>query len=179
MNSQTPARQLLVEAACVLLMCASITRLLALDIGELQLRRQTRARQEMMPAVGSLDGIDAKGLPATAVATGGGYSLLFAVHASRIAEDVTFWNDVMRLADVGAAPIEYIGICDAGSACNEAQPTAMFRILGYLDPFEMRILSRGDAHNEALLYHGSSLASRAKLVAEPRAMADAVGKGLR
>ncbi len=71
--------------------------------------------------------------------------------------------------------IEYWGICDSGAECNRYQPEALFTIVGYLEPFEMRIAADAEADGTVLLYgHGSRLEGRIPRVGSPSAQASLV-----
>jgi hypothetical protein len=71
--------------------------------------------------------------------------------------------------------MQYWGICDAGAKCFPSQQEARFVILGYLDPFEMRIVAEAHDREEALLYnHLNILAAR---IPRARAASALSGRG--
>lgn len=85
--------------------------------------------------------------------------LLFVVHSASAPADVRFWDRTVSL--VARAPggdrISFWGICDGGAACSRYRPNAAFTMLGYLDPYEMRMMALAEARREALLYRGPKL----------------------
>jgi hypothetical protein len=130
---------------------------------ELEQLRAIRAVASRISRDSDLEGIGAGGrskkpeLAPNGDLKAGGYLLLFAVHRKNVEAEVRFWNGVIALEPNGSAhaPIQYWGVCDAGSSCDPYQPVAQFSILGYLDPYQMRILVNADDRHEALLYDRS------------------------
>lgn len=55
-------------------------------------------------------------------------------------------------------------MCDRGHACDERLPAARFIILGFMDPYQMRIMATASDDAIALLYRGDYLAGRITLL---------------
>jgi hypothetical protein len=133
----------------------------------------------LTPKIGSFVGIDTQGDDKKPNLDDNGHLLLFVIHHNRIHSDIQSWNHVIILASqarpqVGAR-IEYWGICDCGAECNPYQREAHFTILGYLEPFEMRVVADADAKDEALLYdHRNVLDARIARAACPTAQANLI-----
>lgn len=145
---------------------------------ELEQSRAIRAVASRISRDSDLEGIDANGkskkpeLAPNGDLKGGGYLLLFVLHHQDLGREVRFWNDVIALDSSSgpAIPFQYWGVCDAASTCDSYQPVAQFSILGYLDPYQMRILVNADSRREALLYD-RSLWLQARVPAQADALA--------
>lgn len=148
--------KLILTLLCILMLVAGAARLAILDRKELQLYRSGQNESALSPGVGSFIGIGARADRKEATIDGNGHLLVFAIHHDRIAGDVQYWNSVIHSLSLNpkipGASFQYWGICDAGAACNQQQLGAKFDILGYLDPYEMRIVAEADGKNKALLY---------------------------
>lgn len=164
------------HVACLVLLLVTAARLFALDVGELNRLRAIRTSNEMMPRFGSLFGIDPKGKLVQADFARFSHVLMFVIHSERAAEEVAYWNGVV--AGLGnSSSIDYWGICNAGAACNELQSSAHFRILGFLDSYQMHIIGNADSRSEALLYDNKQTVTvTLARVASPQEMANAISK---
>lgn len=164
----------------VLLMSAIHASLRIADASDA--RRHRRAFDAQIPPDSSLGGVDGAGnIVSPAWGAGGeltgSYLLVFAIHSRQAGQDIAYWNRVIELVSrAPAAPaIEYWGICDMGNACDAPRPAARFRILGYLEPYQMRIAASAEAIREALLYRDDlRLQSRVKVLQDPAAEAQAI-----
>ena len=156
----------------------SSIRLEALDVEELQQYRASKSQNALIPPDSSLIGIDANGdikKPNAAHdghLTNKGHLLVFVIHHGAAMQDIEYWNrviDKVSRSDSGyGAAVQYWGICDDGTACNLYQPVANFSIVGYLDPYEMRVVAESDFSHDALLYDDSTkLVGRIERVANP------------
>jgi len=124
--------------------------------------KETKNERAFNPPDGSLDGIDGEGrhispaLDPDGKLKGRGYLVTFVIHHSEISKDVTFWNKVVaslvRACPSSLVPIQYWGICDDGSYCSTYQTRAQFQMVGYLDPYEMHTVARGDTAHQVILY---------------------------
>ncbi len=121
---------------------------------------------------GSLTGVDTGGKVREADPNGASRFLLFVIRAERAANDVEFWNKVVRQVAAKSASIDYWGICDSGAECDEYQSVATFAILGHLNPYQMRIVAEAHEESEVLLYDESNtLVSRIGRVPDASTMA--------
>ena len=139
--------------------CVYLGRTVANEIRAYKARRDS---SEYLPRDGSLNGIatDGKivsaGGGAHAPLQGEGYLLLFVIDAAKGMEDIRHWNNVIQTATAALHPggrsIQYWGICNAADACNQYQPFASFRIVAFLDPYQMHIVAKTIQDRGALLY---------------------------
>lgn len=168
---------------CLLLL--SGVRLKTLIVDEWQRDRMSRKQNDLVPADSSLVGIDSSGrikkpeFGRDGQLAGAGYLLIFVIHRDKATQEIMYWNRVIdSLSELHPAlgeRMQWWGICDDGAACNVYQSTAKFSILGYLDPYQMRIVAREDAKHEVLLYGPSMrLVARIGRVAEPVVEADLI-----
>ena len=78
------------------------------------------------------------------------------IHQKHAQSEIRFWNDVISSASQSRSGfggrVQYWGICDSGAACTAYQPEAHFIIIGYLEPFGMRIVAQADSKEETLIY---------------------------
>jgi hypothetical protein len=77
-----------------------------------------------------------------------------------------------------ASDIDWWGICDSGSACDAFQHAARFSIVGFLDPYQMRVIANAEVGARALLYEGASLRGTIERTAAPRQVAAAIARAL-
>lgn len=165
--------------ACVGILLTSAVRLGIMARREWGQYRYSRSQNSLTPMIGSFAGIDVGGTQVRAELSGYSHLLLFVIHRNRISEDIQIWNEVVALVrqaqSESSAHIEYWGICDSGSDCKRYQPEAHFTIVGYLEPFEMRIAADAEAEGKVLLYsHGGMLEGRIPRVASPSGQANLV-----
>jgi hypothetical protein len=164
---------------CLTMLLLSGTRLALVGAKELQRYRYNRNENALTIKIGSFVGIDTEGDEKKPDLDDNGHLLLFVLHHNRIHSDIQFWNHVIILAgqarpQVGGH-IQYWGVCDSGAECNPHRREADFTILGYLEPFEMRIVSAADARDEALLYdHRNVLDARIARAVCPMAQANLI-----
>lgn len=158
-----------VTLLAIVLLGLSAVRLVVLDRAEIQARSDNRAERRLMPVDASLIGItEAGALEAPGPAGIGpldakGHLLIFAFRERDAARTVEYWYRVRQIVE-GLNPavgehMEYWAVCDAGSACRAYQRDAAFPILGYLDPYQMRIVALAGDQDEALLYNGAHTAA--------------------
>jgi len=164
---------------CLTMLLLSGTRFALLGAKELHRYRSNRNINAYTPKSGSFIGIDAEGEEKKPNLDDSGHLLLFVIHHNRISSDIQSWNHVIILASQArpqvGAHIQYWGICDSGADCNPYQPEAHFTILGYLEPFEMRIVAAADGKDEALLYdHRGVLDARIASAVCPTAQANMI-----
>ena len=164
---------------CLTTLLASGARLALLGAKELQRYRFNRNENALTPKSGSFIGVDAESEEKRPEPDDNGHLLVFVIHYKRINSDIDFWNHVIILSNQAhtqlGAHIQYWGICDSGAECNPYQPEAHFAILGYLEPFEMRIVAQADARDEALLYdHRNVLEARVAHAVCPTVVANLI-----
>jgi len=150
---------LVTEFVCLTILVLSGARLGVVGARQVKLYQYSRNENSLIPGTGSFLGIDADGREREPRIDASGYLLVFVVHHRSIDSEINFWDDVEALTtqarpEVGRR-IEYWGICDDGKGCDARQPTAHFTVLGYLEPFGMRIAAQADTRGEVLLYNRS------------------------
>jgi hypothetical protein len=171
-------RQRLITALTIGLLLLATGRLILLTRGELLRIRDAQRRDASIPTHGSLHGIGTRGVLAP-VPLRARYRLLFVTHSATIAKDVEYWNATRQAIAPLESQIEWWGICDAGSSCNAFQGAARFSIVGFLDPFQMRLMALADVDGLALLYKGSSLRGRVTRAGQASVTAEAISNLLR
>ena len=153
---------------------------MALNRAELRLIRAARDREAPVPGAGSLHGIGAAGPVAGRDPDRPAYLLLFVVHSSHLKLDRDYWNEVIRRVTPGEKAIRYWGVCDAGNVCSMSQEGAEFIVVGFLDPYQMRIVATAEADGAALLYDPEdTLRSRVKRDQDPSATAGFINGSIR
>jgi hypothetical protein len=150
-NDQITRGSVGVHLTCLLLLLATASRLFLLNAGELNVLRAMWEQRALVPRVGSLWGVGLDGTARTADVANS-RCLMFVVRSGQISTDLAYWNDVIGRVSRHQSPIEYWGICDAGTACNGYQSRARFRIVGFLDAYQMRTVVNADDRGDALLY---------------------------
>lgn len=168
----------------VFMLILSAVRLGILDRKEIREYQVRRNLDALVPMSGSLAGIDAKGNEVTpsfgrfGFSRNKSYLLVFVIHANNAVQDVQFWNRVIDFASESPTLggfTEYWGICDYGHGCDSFQPTAKFRIIGFLDLHEMRAAAEADTRHEAFLYdHLKRLSARVQVMNNPSAVSDSI-----
>jgi len=143
-----------------------------------------------MPADGSLVGIDPSGqikkpdFGRDGQLEGAGYLLIFVIHRDKAIQEIEYWNRVIDslhlLQPTLSGRIQYWGVCDDGPACNVYQSVAKFSMVSYLDPYQMRIVAKGEASREDLLYGPSmSLVARIARAVDPAVESDLIRQNAR
>jgi hypothetical protein len=67
--------------------------------------------------------------------------------------DRDYWNEVIRRTTQGEIPVYYWGVCDSAEACDTSQEEALFMVVGFLDPYQMRSVATAAADGSTLLYN--------------------------
>lgn len=155
-RSRFGMRSVISLLVCMLVLGLGVWRLALVDMRQFRSYHFRQSQDTRTPDSGSFVGINEKGEKEAAKVNGNGHLLVFVIHHERAADEVKFWNSVIRSVDlnrdVPAASIQYWGICDVGSECSANDQDARFSVLGYIDPWEMHIVAEADARNEDLLY---------------------------
>lgn len=146
----------------------------------------TQSLRRLLPRRGSLHAVGAAGVVGPRMQNGARITsaVLFVVHHSAALEDIYYWNTVLartrQLSGASGDAFEYWGVCDNGSSCDEFSSLAQFRIVGFLDPWEMHFVAYADAadkvalHDRAGVVHYPTLYPR-----DPNATANALVEGIR
>lgn len=170
-----------VQLVCVVALCLSAARLASVDRYLLRHRRWAKNEWRLEPALGAFRGIGEGGYIEQAGPGHGSRLLLFIVHSSRAAADVDYWNRVVAAlerteeASKDGVSYWYWGVCDEGAACNSYQTKANFRVVGFMEPYEMRIAAMLDAAHQVAVYgEDSSLVATIPLLPRPSDEAEAV-----
>jgi hypothetical protein len=177
MRRDDDAHGALVEVACVAVLLVAFARLLVFDLAQWREYQKVERRTSREAVSGSLAGVDAEGRVQQPPPSG--YTLIFALHAQRLKADVAFWNAVVGRIDQSTEyPMHYVAVCDSGLACRDAESTARFPVVSFMDPLEMQAVAKADGENEVLLYRRELLKGRPRTSTEPLGTARAVVKAL-
>lgn len=175
-NWQT-LQSVVVHLSCFTLLLMTVARLSTLTAGEQKLLRERQSRTTLVPSVGSLTGIDAGGATVSPVPLAGDRLVMFVVRANQLPADLAYWNAVVEQSGQGHGSIEYWGVCDAGASCSASQPQARFRIISFLDAFQMRSLVNARSRGDVLQYgKGQALGGHLRLAPDAAAMAAQIRK---
>lgn len=166
--------KLIVTALIVCALLVSGVRYALLIQAQIREYREKQGSDLAVPRDGSLNGVDSAGALLQSGLSGiesrelPGYLVLFVLHRQDAANEVQFWNKVAdakpHLESASIRPVRFWGICDDGANCNPFASSAHFRIVGYLDPYQMHAVAKADLRREALLYdrRGALLAELAQ-----------------
>lgn len=146
-------REHLVALGCIVILIAAVGRLLGLCDAEYRQVLSARDRETFVPQYGSFHAIGPGGPLPDGHRDPPEWRFLFLLRSSQLESDRDFWNEVIRRTMQGEAPISYWGVCDTGNACDAAQGSALFSVVGFLDPHQMRIVGLAAGEGDALLYN--------------------------
>lgn len=166
-------------ALVVLLLLVAIARLALLNRDELRLISSARERATTVPIDGSFHGVGAGGAPVASDRDRPVGRLLFRLRVAHLEQDRRYWNEVMRHMDGQGKRVRFWGVCDSGSACDAAQDEALFAVVGFLDPYQMRIVATATADGSALLYKWDGFVLDAITPDEPVVTANQIRELLR
>ena len=152
-------------------------RLIVLIRGELGRLEGGRSLAASVHKTGSLHGVGPGGIVGSG-ALGLKYRVLFVVHLSSLDGDLKYWNAVRKAVGPQTSDIDWWGICDSGSACDAFQGAARFSVVGFMDPYQMRVLSNADVTSRVLLYENAILFGAVERAATSTKMAEALVKAL-
>lgn len=107
------------------------------------------------------------------------FLLLFVVHRGRVDREVSFWLQTIRELGATGKAIEYWGICEDPTACPSTGPSSSVRLVGYLPPYQMRIVAMADARRSALLYDSQTLKAEVGPFSDPTAESRAILEHMR
>lgn len=170
----TQFREAVFSALIMVLLVVAGARLFGLNADEFRLLRAARHQAALIPSFGSLHGVGSAGSMLKRDPDQPGYLLLFVIRSAYLDADVNYWNQVIRSAPASRM-IRYWGVCDSGLACGGSRDGSTFEILGFLDPYQMRIAAGAHAAGDALLYDArQTIHARVKREADPRATATAI-----
>lgn len=168
-------KQHLLAVVTVFLLLVTCARLILLIRDQLRRLEGAGTLVLSIPKTGSLSGIGAGGILSPA-GPGLRYRLLFVIHLSNLSKDVEYWNSARKALGPQASDLDWWGICDSGSSCDGFQHTAQFSIVGFMDPYQMRIIANADVGARALMYDGSSLRGMIEHTSEPARAAEAIAR---
>lgn len=168
-------RDHLLPFACIVILIAAIGRLLGLGYTEYRQLQVARQRETSVSRSASLHAIGPAGPLPAGDRDRPEWRLLFRLRSSRLESDRDFWNEVIRRTAQGETPVRYWGVCDTGNACEEAQGSALFSVVGFLDPHQMRIVALATEGGAALLYDPQgALVDTIRMAREPASTASQI-----
>lgn len=150
-------RDHLLFALVVFLLLIAVGRLAVLNRDELRLISSARERETRVPNTGSFHGVGAGGSTVASDRNRPAGRLLFRLRVAHLEQDRHYWNEVIRHTDGLARRVHFWGVCDSGKACDAAQDESLFTVVGFLDPYQMRIVATATEDGSALLYNRNGI----------------------
>ena len=152
-------RQRLRTTLTIILLVAAAARLASLTRTEVRRLDNAKRQAAAVPSSGSHYGVGSEGQLISALPIFK-YRVLFVLRSSTLSKDIDYWNAVHDVVGSAESRIDWWGICDAGQSCAKHQDRAKFSIVGFLDPYQMRVMTSAYSDGTALFYQGQALKGR-------------------
>lgn len=147
--------------ALILLVASGWTLMTTASQRRMRLGEVERMKR-LLPHAGSLSGVDVLGRPISADTDKDGHLrdtghlLLFTLHNGTLESDLKMWRSALEDANTGTlkqrmSSLQVWAVCDEGTLCRTSVPHYV-KLVGYLDPYQMRALVTASETHHALLY---------------------------